>query len=162
MGETMRMISTAGLLASCLAVSQAAAAAPPTWQGVIQVLSVNSKCAHPAAGSKLPSVLRQSFGGSVGPAGLSMLESINKMYLLAVTASDQKLAGSGRLAEKAISNWASYYEVSGITYAFTYDPPLAQITAATPFIELTGSLTGFDDQPGCVIKFRAGYAKVVE
>jgi hypothetical protein len=152
----------AALIAFGVTASSAVAAAPATWQGVVQIVSINDHCSHPAPGSKLPSIFRQSLGGAVGPAGLTLLESINKLYLLSVTASDQKFGANGLLAEKAISNWATYYEVSGITYAFAYDPPLAEITAKSPFIDLTGSLSNFDNQAGCVLKFRAGYAKVVE
>ena len=151
-----------GVAVYCVVATPVFAAAPPTWQGVVQVVSINDKCAYPSAGARMPSIFRQFFGGSNGPSGVSMLESINKMYLFSVTASDQKFAAKGTLAEKVISNWGIFYEVSGLTYTLNYEPPLAEIGPTTPFVNLSGSLTNFDGQSGCIVKFRAGYAKVVE
>lgn len=156
------MMKFALAISACIAATPSLAASPPTWQGVVQVLPAKNQCEYPAPGAKMPSIFRQSFGGSTGPSAISMLDSLNKMYLFSVTASDQKFAAKGTLAEKVISNWGTFYEVSGITYAFSYDPPLAEITAATPFVNLTGSLTDFGGRSACIVKFHAGYAKVVE
>lgn len=129
---------------------------PTTWQGSMTIRVLGAGCT-PEDGFRVGKIGFAVYRPTIGSSGQSRLQFIFDR----TAANYQKTAagqmnGSGAYTGTKLGSRAGVNTFSG-TFSIVSSP--ATVTAATPNVILTGSVTNFHDKPGCTMSFTAPMTK---